>query len=385
MNAQVQSIGELSVAERAVRAMSKAESEARLTELAESSKPLVAISSNVEREAVHEARMNLKDIRVRIEKVGKAAREDATAYSKAIIAEEKRLIGLIEPEETRLAAIQKEWDDRKERERQERIAAEQRRVETIQQRIVELRGNQMLSPSSGSVLIAQHIADLEAISVDDSFAEFRPQAEDAKTAALARFGAIHRAALDHEAEQQRIADERAELARLRQEAAERERLAKEAQAKADAEARAERDRLAAEARAKAEAEAAKVAEENRRQRELIEKERAENARNAAQDRAEAEAKAKADRDRIAAEEAAAKAVRDAEEQRIAQERAKLEAEKAAADKAKADEEAAKAVKGKKGRVKPPSREEILTVVCNGFGVSEPTARRYLSMHDWKQQ
>lgn len=62
------------------------------------------------RSEAHAAAMMLKSARVEIEKTGKLAREDATQFSKAVIAESARLIGISEPEEDRLIALRDGYD-----------------------------------------------------------------------------------------------------------------------------------------------------------------------------------------------------------------------------------------------------------------------------------
>jgi len=57
---------------------------------------------------VKENRIKLRDLRVKIEKTGKALREEANAFSKAVITKEKELIGLVTPEEDRLKGIEEE-------------------------------------------------------------------------------------------------------------------------------------------------------------------------------------------------------------------------------------------------------------------------------------
>ena len=90
----------LALPERAAVALSTAAHEIKLRELVKSSADIVAVIDAPGREQAHRIGMNLKGARVAIEKVGKTAREDATAFSKAIIAEEKRLIAISEPEDT---------------------------------------------------------------------------------------------------------------------------------------------------------------------------------------------------------------------------------------------------------------------------------------------
>lgn len=57
---------------------------------------------------VKTARITLRDARVKVEKAGKAAREDALKYQKDVLAKERELIAIIEPEENRLKSIEEE-------------------------------------------------------------------------------------------------------------------------------------------------------------------------------------------------------------------------------------------------------------------------------------
>ncbi len=103
---------------------------AELTKVAEESRAIVVTDFDDPKqiEAVHAKRIELKKTRVSIEKRGKELREDAVKFSKAVIAKEKELIAIIEPEEIRLDqledaakqnAIEKErlrkWPERLER------------------------------------------------------------------------------------------------------------------------------------------------------------------------------------------------------------------------------------------------------------------------------
>jgi hypothetical protein len=81
---------------------------AELTALAERSKKLVVtdLGDKAQLALVHDYRMELKSARVRIEKCGMAIREDANKFQKAVIAKERELVALIEPEEARLKEIE---------------------------------------------------------------------------------------------------------------------------------------------------------------------------------------------------------------------------------------------------------------------------------------
>lgn len=224
------------------------EREEELRELAASSATITAITNPDGYQQCHSARMVLKNRRIEIDKRGKKVRDEAVKFSKGVISQADKFIALIEPEETRLETLQKEWDDAREAEKEARIQAEMKRVAYLQDRVAELRGCPNLTPSSGSALIADHISDLESLLVDESLQEFQQAGADAKAAGLVRLRALHDAATAHEAEQARIQADREELTRLRA-----------AQKKIDDDAKAARD--AETARQNAELKKAREAQE----------------------------------------------------------------------------------------------------------------------------
>lgn len=288
MNALMKPIESMSVIERAANALSKEDTEVAIKALVEESKPIVAVTDPASREVCHSSLMTLKNMRILIQNRAKDGRDEAVKYSKAVIQIEKELVALIAPEETRLAMIRDEWDTAKERERQARVEAEIKRVTDLHARIDELRGCQTLSPSSGSTLILEHIADLEDIAVDESFEELRQQALEAKTTALVRLNGILGAAVEFEAE-------RAELAKLRAAEETRQATARAEQAERDRLAKVESDRLAKEAHDRKVAEAREHAETIRKDRERISKEEADAKRVAGARQAELDAQAEAQR------------------------------------------------------------------------------------------
>ena len=83
---------------------------AELTALVERTKGISAddLENPEQMKVVKESRQALQRARVNIEKKGKALREDALKFQKAVIAKEKELIAIIEPEEERLSAIEEE-------------------------------------------------------------------------------------------------------------------------------------------------------------------------------------------------------------------------------------------------------------------------------------
>lgn len=92
---------ELTVVDRARQVLKFDETKARLAELALVSKDIVEVGSAEDREIAHAAMMRLTNMRVTIEKTGKAGRDDANKYSKAVIEAEKELIAIVTPEEKR--------------------------------------------------------------------------------------------------------------------------------------------------------------------------------------------------------------------------------------------------------------------------------------------
>jgi hypothetical protein len=278
--------------------------DAELTALAQRSADIAEITNTAGYEQCRGARIALKNQRIEIERRGKSARDDATKFSKAVITEEKRLVALLEPEEKRLLKLEDAWEAEREAERQRKVRAELDRVTAIQSRIAEFRGCvQMVERFSlKAAQITAHIQDLEAVIIDDGFAEFQAAATAAKDSALAQLRVLLHQATQAEAE---------EAARL-----ERERMEREA------------------ARATAEAEAKRKAEEAQRAAELAAKRRAvelEMAAAAAEEesrRVAAEAQRVAEEARRIEEESRRQ---EAERQRLAKEREDIERLRAAAE------------------------------------------------------
>lgn len=284
---------ELTVTARAALALSSDQTRKDLQELVKKSANIREVKNVAGRDECHSAAMALVRARTTITKTGKAAREDAAAFAKAVIAEEKALIGITEAEETRLLALRDAWDAARAAEKAEAERIERLRIETIHLRIADIReaGNLALQCRTSAEVEAL-IDKLDGTTLE-GFDEFSEEAERARETTIARMKEISESKRAEEQERARIkAEQEAEAARLAEERAELERQRKEA---------AEAERIAA------------------------------------QERAAQEAKAKAARE---ADEAAAQAILDAEALRLAEERAAFEAEQAkvrAAAQAQADE------------------------------------------------
>lgn len=246
--------------QRAIAAFAKCKTEKELIELAAKHVDIVTITNQDGRDQVHAARMVLKNERVFITKYGEKVREEAVQFSKGTIAEQKRLIGLIEPEEMRLEKIQKKWDDAEEAKKQAAILAEQERMAVLQERVRELSGllGVLKRHNPSAETIAEHIADLEAVPVDDSFQEFRAEAEAAKAETLKFARDMLCVTAEREAEKRRLKEEREELDRQR---AEQKKIDDAAKAERDAETARQNEAIRKQ-KAEQDAETARVAAAN---------------------------------------------------------------------------------------------------------------------------
>ena len=349
----------LTVAERAAVALGAAEHEIKLRDLAKQSTEIVAITNKASYDQCHATRMSLKRARIAIESTGKQAREDAQAFAKAVIAEEKRLIGIIAPEETRLQTIQDAHDAEVERKKAEAAAAERERVERIQAGIRDIRGALLDVAGRASSAIEEKIRELVALEINaETCQEFEAEAEATREQTLAKLRDLHASTLHAEQEAARLKAEREELERQKAEQAAREREAAERAAAAEAERRQKieaeeraarerieaqereardrreaeerelqekRERIAAEARALEEQQRQeREAREERERQARLEQEERERTERLAREQAEREEREKAEAEQREREEYARRE-RDAEAERV-REAQRIEAE-----------------------------------------------------------
>lgn len=142
-------------------------------------------------EAAELVRKNLKKLRTGIDAKAKAAREDAQEFSKAVIAEAKRLVGIIRPEEERIQGLCSKWEQRKEEERKERERKERERVLAISGRINEIQQTAAKMIGKKSSLMQSARDAIDGIIIDaDEFGEFTDEALDAKLAAVEKLDAM---------------------------------------------------------------------------------------------------------------------------------------------------------------------------------------------------
>lgn len=396
----------LTVVERASLAIRSSEYEPKLRELAARSVAITAITNADGYKECHSARMALKRERIAIESDGKTARDDATAFAKAVIAEEKRLVGIIAPEESRLQAIQDAHDAKAAAEKARKEQEERERVAAIRARIDAIKARATVAYKLNATEVQALIGAINEESFErEGFGEFADEAMAARAATLEYLADVHTTKAAQEAEAKRMADERAELARLREleeqrqaaARAEEARIATEAQAKRDTEATAERKRLdeearvareareAADAKAKAERdEADRIAREARMAEEKVARERQieldrQQAEIDRQRREKEEAERHAQAELVAAEKRrqdaiAAEHARKQEDERQRQDAARIEAEKAEAARVRAEQFAA----AKRPTV-AMALEQILFVTNNRDDYTDAEARAEIAV------
>ena len=263
----------LTVQERAVIALGGAERESELKALAQKYADITEVKNKAGRQQVHAAAMELSKAITQIEKTGEAAREDAVAFQKAVIAEVKSNVAIVKPPRDRLIALRDAWDEAEAAEKAAKLAAEQARIAAIRSRIDVFRNApaEMVGKSAQQIgACADHLSET-VIALED-WQEFAGEAQVERNHAVTKLREMQAAQLSVEEaaaeaarqaeadriERERIAEaNRSEAKRLADLAAEMERQAKEArdrQAEADRIAREQReaaDRMAQLAREEA--------------------------------------------------------------------------------------------------------------------------------------
>lgn len=230
-------------------------------------------------------------------------------------------------------------------------AAEQARKDKHVDEIQSIKDMTVFEATPAAAHVAQLIADLEAVEINDAWEEFLPEAAQVKDETLAKLRNLLAERTQYEAEQAELVRLRAEAeaqaqrdrdAEIARAAAEQARLQAEQQAQAERDAAARReqellDQAAATQRAAAQAalDAEAAAERQRMQLEL----QAEQARTAA---AQAEAnriaaEQRAEQERVAAEQRQAQAVEQARKNELARQAAAVAFELEQAQDREADE------------------------------------------------
>lgn len=319
-------------------------------------------------EAAKAARAAVREPRYEVERIRKAAKAPILALGKKLDTEAARITGELEKIENPIHQQIKSEEDRKEKEREDKIAAELARTQEIQRRLDGIRNWPVNAANQPAILVGQMLTQAQAFRIEtDVFQERSEEATAILAASTAALAGILQQRKDHEAEQAQLEIDRKELARLKAEETERQRLAAETQAKAEAEAHAKQ---VADARAHAEQirlDREKLAREEADAKAIIESER----KKVADQRAENDRANEAERVKQAEGAALLISQREA-----------FEAEQRALEEARRPKPI---VEPKiRTKIKTPSREEILQVIASHYQVDQSIVRYWLSGINWAE-
>lgn len=304
----------LTLPERAAVALGAADYEVKIKAKVAASTDITAVIDPAGREQAHRIGMDLLKLRTGITAAGEAARKDATAFSKAVIAKEKELVGLIAPEETRVMSLRDGWDEQIAAEKAAKIAAERARTDAIQACLQNIRDFPLQAVGKSSQEISNMIGILVASEPGAAFEEFIEQAKVARHEALDKLAAAETAqrAVEIEAESQR------------QEAA---RVAAEAEEARKAEAKRAADEAATVAAQRVENE--RVANEQAAERQRLADQEAANALAAKKLADKIAANLKADQDALAEQVRLQREAAAEQQRQLAAQQAEIDAKRAA--------------------------------------------------------
>lgn len=276
---------------------------------------ITGINDKAGLDAVHRARMTVKTKRVEVQKTGKALREEANAYLKVVLTEEKRILTMLEPIEDHLQDEESRVTEELARLKAEAEAAITAKI-TGRHNLLFKMGCSLLDGNTFSysgVAVAEK--NKVATATDEQFAALVQTIQDALDEEVAERA---KAEAEKKAEEERLAkvatEQAAEKKRLE---AEQARIKKEQDAKekelveAQAKLKEQQAELAAAKQKLIDDEAARlkaIADEKARvEQEKVRAAELEAAKKAAAEKALADAEAKAARDKAEAEAKAERA------------------------------------------------------------------------------
>jgi hypothetical protein len=207
----------LTLPQRAQVALGSAAYEITLRELVQNSASIKEIKNPDGRAECHSAYMKLKNSRTGITNASKTAREDATAFSTALIAEERRLIAIVTPEETRLQTLRDAFDTAEAEAKAAKALAEKNRIADIKTRIEAVKNLKFSMIGKSSATLDSIHANLSIAPEYDTFDEFAAEYKLVREDVLFALQSAITAAVAMETETARIAEERAALEIERQE------------------------------------------------------------------------------------------------------------------------------------------------------------------------
>ncbi|MGV6396939.1 hypothetical protein ACTUVN_002634 [Pseudomonas caspiana] len=193
------------------------------------------ITSRKGREAIASMAYKVARSKTALDDVGKKLVADLKEIPKKIDAERKRVRDTLDSWQEEVRRPLTEWQ-----------AAEDKRVDDHNQAIQRLKDLAVFAETPTAAFVAQVIADLELVALDDSWEEFLPEAAQVKDKSLATLRALLADRTKHEAELAAIAKFNAEQA-IREQQERDADIARKAveQARIDAEQRAQAEREAA--------------------------------------------------------------------------------------------------------------------------------------------
>ena len=251
----------LTVQARAALALGSSQTRIDLAAMALKSVNIVEIKDKAGRDECHSYAMALVKARTAISNTGKAAREDATKFSKAVIAEEASLIEITAAEEKRLLALRDAWDEGVAAEKAAKEAAERARILEITRRIDDLRLFATNAAKCRTNAAIQTLIDNLAAIEMTGFAEFE---DEALTVRKATMEAMETVLLAKQAEEAERAQQAAAAAKLAEEQAAAAAQLKKEREELEA-ARKAQEAETARNRAAAISEADRIATERQRQ------------------------------------------------------------------------------------------------------------------------
>lgn len=227
---------------------------AELKSLAASSKELAVtdFTDKNQLEAVKTKRIEMRDVRILIEKTGKAMRDDAVKFQKEVIAKENELVAIIEPEELRLKGLEEEAKN---------YLIKQERLRKQPERLQKLKDTGEWLPVPGLEETILELDDVEFQGLLDKLNAAHTQKEQAKKAE------------EQSAKQAELDARQAELDAKQAaiDAKENEQKQKELDAKAEEKRLADMETARIEGEAKAKADFAKAQEEEKARLAKLEK------------------------------------------------------------------------------------------------------------------
>src|SRR6187431_221892 len=170
--------------------------------LAQLNKNFAGVLYDVERpegmNSAKAARKLLREKRTGVERVRTEAKAPLLAIGRRLDTEAKRITAELEKLEDPIALQIENEEGRVERERLAAIAAEEQRVAAIKARIEAVYAMSVVPPNFTAAQLLNRRAEIDAVVPDDSFQEFREEAELRKKQAAAIVFGYHMTVLEQE-------------------------------------------------------------------------------------------------------------------------------------------------------------------------------------------